>query len=63
MKLKLNVGEKYTLNIPMSVRTASSIGILPKGTEIEIQQKNEEYHQYLVENVWMHFSTVENAVL
>lgn len=60
--MKLNKGERYELTKPLVVRTSFSIGTLPIGTEIEIQQVNKDYRQYLVENTWMHYSVVESAI-
>jgi hypothetical protein len=62
IKMKFNKGEIFKLTKPLTVRTSLSVGTIPAGVEIEIQQVNEDYHQYLVDNVWMHYTTVENAV-
>lgn len=60
--MKLKQGENYKLINPLAVRTAISIGSMPSGTEIKIQQVDKTNRQYLVDNVWMHYSTVENAI-
>ncbi|MGM0837733.1 MAG: hypothetical protein ACQEV7_16380 [Bacillota bacterium] len=61
-RMKLNKGEKHTLKSPLVVRNSFSVGTIPAGVEIEIQQVNADYRQYLVDNVWMYYKTVENAV-
>jgi hypothetical protein len=60
--MKFQKGEKYTLAKDLVVRTSYSIGTIPTGTEIEIQQIDKNNRQYLVDNTWIYYKTIENVV-
>jgi hypothetical protein len=60
--LKLQKGEKHILTKPLKVRTSYSIGTIPIGTEIEIQQVDKNNHQYLVDNTWIFYKTIEDVI-
>jgi hypothetical protein len=60
--MKLQKGERYNLTKPLTIRTALSIGKIPVGEEIEIQQVDQSNRKYLVDNTWIHYSVVENVI-
>lgn len=51
-------GDKRILTSPLSVRTSISVGTIPAGEIIEIQQVDESNRQVLVESVWMSQSRI-----
>ncbi|RCW44261.1 hypothetical protein [Paenibacillus prosopidis] len=51
-------GDKRLLTSPLTIRSSYSIGTIPAGEIIEIQQVNESNRQVLVDNVWMHQSRI-----
>jgi hypothetical protein len=61
-KMKLKKGEKYILVKSLIIRNAYSIGTIPIGTEIEIQQVDKNNHQYLVDDTWIYYKAIENVI-
>jgi hypothetical protein len=57
-KIVMAEGEKRKLTEDLAVRTAISVGTIPAGSVIEIQQVNAPYRQVLVDNVWFADSTI-----
>jgi hypothetical protein len=57
-KIVMTKGEKRKLTEDLTVRTAISVGTIPAGSVIEIQQVNAPYRQVLVDNVWFADSTI-----
>jgi hypothetical protein len=60
--MKLQKGERHILTSDLVVRTSYSIGTIPTGTEIEIQQVDKNNREYLVDNAWIYYKTIENVV-
>lgn len=54
----MNKGDKRILNEPLPVRTAWSIGTIPAGEVIEIQQSQDKWGNVLVHDVWMNASYI-----
>lgn len=51
-------GEKRKLLQDLTIRTATSIGTIPAGEFIEIQQDIDRYGNVLVHNVWHYAPTI-----
>jgi hypothetical protein len=61
--MRLQKGEKHILTKPLVIRSSYSIGTIPVGTEIEIQQVNKNFNQYLVDNSWVYFKIIEDVIV
>jgi hypothetical protein len=57
--MNLSKGDKRRLTAPLGLRTSFSVGTVPAGEVIEIQQVDERNRQVLIEDVWVHGPMVE----
>jgi hypothetical protein len=58
----LNKGDVRTLIADLRIWTPTSVGTIPAGTAIEIQQVSLDTRKYLVSNVWFPQGIIERAV-
>jgi hypothetical protein len=56
--MKFAKGEKRVLTAPLVVRTSISVGTIPVGEVIEIQQVSVWNREVLIENNWFHESRI-----